>query len=338
MSERTARAPRCADLSAAIDEDMPGTASTIKGWLLVEQGGAWGRDATTANQLPDEVAAHLRRVATQARLRLLLIRRPPHYEGERGSGQRLFVARPQPGRGQLVAASFDDPTDLLGLDGSVLGTAIDDAVPPAPAFGLAPADSPANLLLVCTHGSHDPCCGLLGRGVALALDGAPEVWESSHVGGDRFAANVVVVPAGSYYGRVPPERATALLEAAREGRVVADLYRGRVVFGFAEQVGEAFLREATDTVRVEALTLLDAQRNDVGNDRTEVTIRFAIDGNEQPPVLVQGQKSEPRPLTCHGRPAPAWEFTARWLHPEPVMSPDDGTTHPDGSPGDGPGE
>ena len=66
---------------------------------------------------------------------------------------------------------------------------------------------PGTLLLVCTHGRHDACCAERGRPFAAALaQVAPEeTWEVSHIGGDRFAANVLDAA----------ER--ALLRAARAG-------------------------------------------------------------------------------------------------------------------------
>ena len=33
------------------------------------------------------------------------------------------------------------------------------------------------------------------------------MWQSSHIGGDRFAGNVVFLPEGLYYGRVEPAEA-----------------------------------------------------------------------------------------------------------------------------------
>ena len=63
-----------------------------------------------------------------------------------------------------------------------------------------------NRFFVCTHGKHDPCCAKYGRPVAAALDHQwPErTWETSHLGGDRFAGNVLILPIGIYYGRVGP--------------------------------------------------------------------------------------------------------------------------------------
>ena len=63
---------------------------------------------------------------------------------------------------------------------------------------------------VCTHGRHDACCAERGRPVAAALTAShpAETWEISHMGGDRFAANMVVLPEGLYYGRMDPGTAS----------------------------------------------------------------------------------------------------------------------------------
>src|SRR3546814_4969337 len=81
---------------------------------------------------------------------------------------------------QLVVA---DDGALAELDLSVLGSDT------APGVG---EPGPEHLHLVCTNGRHDPCCADFGRPVVRALRAAGvEVMESSHVGGDRFAANIV---------------------------------------------------------------------------------------------------------------------------------------------------
>ena len=62
---------------------------------------------------------------------------------------------------------------------------LEDAPLPGPAFPLPPAP----LLLVCTHGRRDACCAQFGRPTAMALARryGTAVWETTHVGGDRFA-------------------------------------------------------------------------------------------------------------------------------------------------------
>jgi len=84
------------------------------------------------------------------------------------------------------------------------------------------------LYLVCTHGGHDACCALRGRPLARAMPapGPVDVWECSHLGGDRFAANVVVLPHGFYYGQVPGDGAE-LVHAHERGQVALPWLRGR---------------------------------------------------------------------------------------------------------------
>jgi hypothetical protein len=88
------------------------------------------------------------------------------------------------------------------------------------------ADRP--VFLVCTHGGHDACCALRGRPLARAMPapGPADVWECSHLGGDRFAANVVVLPHGFYYGQVPGDGGE-LVRAHERGQVALPWLRGR---------------------------------------------------------------------------------------------------------------
>ena len=110
--------------------------------------------------------------------------------------------------------------------------------------GLVATDEP--FVCVCTHGRHDACCAELGRPTVAALTAShPEqAWEVSHIGGDRFAANVLVLPEGLYYGRVTPEDAPALVDRHLSGHLDLDLLRGRSGLPFAVQVAEVAARRA----------------------------------------------------------------------------------------------
>ena len=117
----------------------------------------------------------------------------------------MFLAHSRAERWWLEQVDVDpaDPKALVRLDLGAL------AFPEPPGIGVP---GPPSLHLVCTNGRHDPCCADFGRPVMRALTdaGAPDAWECSHVGGDRFAANIVCLPEGIYYGRVEPERARAV--------------------------------------------------------------------------------------------------------------------------------
>ena len=63
------------------------------------------------------------------------------------------------------------------------------------------------MILICTHGSRDRCCGTLGGKLyAQAAKRHPSiVWQTSHVGGHRFAPTLLSLPQGLMYGRVQEE-------------------------------------------------------------------------------------------------------------------------------------
>ena len=103
-----------------------------------------------------------------------------------------------------------------------------------PGATLAGGDPVAGpIVLVCTHGRRDACCARLGLPLfdALAPHLPPErLWQSSHLGGHRFAPNVLVLPHGIQLGRIPLERAAEVAELLEDGRIPLDLYRGRTIY------------------------------------------------------------------------------------------------------------
>jgi hypothetical protein len=108
-----AEALPCATLSRALTEPLCGTASVVRGWVLLEQPGPWGREAVTESRLEPTVAAALDRAAEAAHLRLLLIRR-----SGRGASQphACFVAHTSQAGRWLERRRLDDPAELLELD------------------------------------------------------------------------------------------------------------------------------------------------------------------------------------------------------------------------------
>jgi hypothetical protein len=201
---------RCSARALTRGDSPVATASPAQRWLLIEQPGPWGRDALAESRFDQEVAPLLARRSRAENVRLLLVRRP----GERlaDSGRRWAYADSHPGREGIWWSVRASDADLLTApwDGSVGER----------------ADRP--VYLVCTHGGHDACCALRGRPLARAMPapGPVDVWECSHLGGDRFAANVVVLPHGFYYGQVPGDGAE-IVAAHERGQVALPWLRGR---------------------------------------------------------------------------------------------------------------
>ncbi|HEV8688205.1 MAG TPA: sucrase ferredoxin [Gaiellaceae bacterium] len=239
------RRPFCSDVSAENHEPIAATASQINHWLLVEYRGLWGPNALRASGLSDQVKARLReQVRARERTRLVFVRRPDR----RGRPEFVvYVAEASEGAEHVRRLAFESYEDLRHVDLETAGE---------------PLEHP--LFLVCTHGKHDPCCARKGRPLfeALAEQLDPEwVWQVTHIGGDRFAGNLVCLPHGLYYGRVAREDAGGVLDEHLAGRVALEHYRGRSSWPFAAQAAERSVREYTGLLGLDDLHLAGFQRN-----------------------------------------------------------------------------
>lgn len=280
---------RCAALSLDNGESQLGTASTVRSFLLVECPGPWGAEALRDSRLADPVKRRLWSLETDTGVRPLLVRRPGRRTGR---GTHVFAAYAGSRGPWLERALFEDPRDLLHLDLTPVGR------------GHRPGwtDEADPLVAVCTHGRHDACCAERGRPVVAALaERAPEAtWEVSHIGGDRFAANVLVLPDGLYYGRLGPEDAAGFLTALGERRLDLEHLRGRTCYPFPVQAAEIHLRRHLDEDRAAALRLVDHAREGATTSAT-----FEV-GERTFTVRVSSSRGHARQLTCragaHGTP------------------------------------
>jgi hypothetical protein len=221
--------------------------------MLLEHPGPWGPDALEESRLPAGVGRRLRRRARQLGARPLLIRRPgrSRLEGPR----RLFVVASCPTAAWAECHVVGAPAEVLDLD---LAPLRDDEP-----TGGEPLAEP--LYLVCTHGRHDRCCAEFGRPLAAALTLArpAQTWECSHIGGDRFAGNLLSLPDGRYFGHVPPAHAARLVGRLERGMLDLAHFRGRSCYPYAVQAAEWLVRDRErldriDDVRVERFDAIDS--------------------------------------------------------------------------------
>jgi hypothetical protein len=290
----------CSAVSSASDEPLAATASRVDHWLLVEYRGAWARDPLAASALSPQLKEHLRaQVAALPHTRLLFVKKPGRHAQ---AAARAFLAASRPGEERLLELELEQPDDLLAVE-----------LPAALAGAGKATRSEEPLVVVCTHGKRDRCCALHGRPLYDALrheaDSA-RVWQSTHVGGDRFAGNVVVLPHGLYYGRVEPADAAGLVAAHADGRIDLARYRGRSAWPFAVQAAERALREGEGLLEIADLELLSTRRGDDGGRR----VRFRTpDGAVHELHVVEALADEPTYLTCDSaepRRARRWRVTA----------------------------
>jgi len=280
---------------------MLGTAFPASRLLLVEQPGPWGRAGLLDSRFDRAVAHRLIGGLSRAGVRVLAIRRPGRTGA--GSPRRWALVDCREDRERMIWGQFDDDADLLQLDVmSILQS------------GLAGSQVDSEpLYAVCAHGTHDVCCAIRGRPVAAALERVRpgRVWECSHVGGDRFAANVLVLPSGMLYGRVVAPSAEALVHAVDRGGVLDQHIRGRV--GFPPDVQAAMTMAYREQPQLDVLDVRFVARAQLSPHSSVVQLRVRRDLME---VEVRAEKAGSQWITCQAtEPAQVTVFEPGVLRP-----------------------
>lgn len=275
---RPAKRPPCSDQSLQRDDPIYGTASAGHAWAMLELSGAWGHSAFLDSPaiIDRALGRDICRRVEKAGMRIAAIRRP----GRRPATPRWrwFIAQCDEGSEALFHGEVDDPREYLdiALDGS--GGEV----------------SAGPLVAVCAHGKHDQCCAVRGRVAAAAIAAQyPEfVWECSHLGGDRFAATMLVLPEGLCYGRVDSTDSAGLVRLYLDGRLDHRYLRGRTSLPHPVQAAQFFARESIGEDRIRALSPL-------GTERKEDGIHVLLAADPSPLEVVIAEKmSEPLLSMC----------------------------------------
>lgn len=269
---------------------------------MMEDPGPYGYTAWTDARLPTGLGVEVTARGKAAGVRPQLIRRGELLvDGQR----RVFVAYAgADGPAWVESAVVGDARDVLDLDLAALAR--------GESLGLTPWTDP--VLLVCTHGRHDRCCAERGRPVYLAAaEVAPDlVWQTSHLGGDRFSGNLLALVTGPLrgglmFGELDPQTAPGLVRELTAGRLPLALLRGRTCWAKPVQAAEVFLRSQLDLTELGGVDLI---AHEIVNDGSEAVVELAV-GPTRWTVRVEAQVSEPVRLSCHKddlEPAVSWRL------------------------------
>ena len=215
-----------ATLSRAAGEPLAATATTTE--RLAPGRGSWapGRATSPSAGTPARARTRGRRGLARAHAAVA-----PALHPQAGAARpsRSVVRRPSGGGGggdppdrarrattDLADADLDADGELVATDRSFSSAGTGAAT--AAARSVAP-----------------PCTGALAGRL-----GDDELWISSHQGGHRFAANVLVLPRGLQLGRlIPRTRFRHAVARALAGRIELDHYRGRTCYDAAGPGGRA---------------------------------------------------------------------------------------------------
>jgi hypothetical protein len=288
----------CAERSVEAEEGLFGSAAAETSvWLVLEYDGVWAPKPLGPSELPAAVKKRIGQWLEQVPgSRLQFIRKGG---GSRDRSLTFMIGCSREHDPWLLEMRFERYEELLELD---LKQVLQDGA----AEGARRIHEPVHL--VCTHGKRDRCCAKWG--VPLYQDfervDAPHSWQTTHLGGHRFAANVVMLPHGLSYGRVTPGDAESMIAAHRDGRLYGlDKLRGRTCYDRPAQAGEYFLRQQTGDRTVEGMTHRGTEA--LGGDRYRV--RFATaDGSEHALDVVEERTGASRPSSCGDEPESATRY------------------------------
>lgn len=223
----------CSDAARDRGDPFVATAPPARRWLLVEHPGPWGHQPLGDAGFAPEVLAAIDAFCRARGARFQLIRRTAARGVPVENGGRFALAETSEGRESVRWGRVDDASELpAALAGLEACTEVSDE----PVY------------LVCTHGRHDACCARRGRPVAAVLAAAhpDRTWETTHTGGDRFAANVVLLPHGFVLGQLPATEALEVAARYEKGEIDTRLVRGRSSLAPAAQAAQHHARLAFD--------------------------------------------------------------------------------------------
>ncbi|UTM35281.1 sucrase ferredoxin [Rhodococcus pyridinivorans] len=264
---------------------MAGTAPRGFVWILVEYRGRWPVNGFEGLDLDAAAKTAVFSAAQAARARILLVKRPGRRR-RGGHDQWAVLRRETSGTVRQQWGTWDREEDLTQIV-TALETPGDPGGP--------------SVLLVCAHGHHDPCCAVRGRPVARALAERwpDQVWECSHVGGDRFAANVVVVPDGVYYGSLDAESSVLTIEEHFFDRIHHHHLRGYTDMSPPQQAALAATLRRFGPAGRSDYVIAESVRE---GDRWRVRLAGRAPHPERVDVELQAHRTPPCRLTCRGAP------------------------------------
>jgi hypothetical protein len=246
----------------AAHEPMMGTADQVDVWVLLEYRPAWKSRALEESALApatrawlDRSLAALAQAGLKARPQLI---RQPEVDGD---VVRLLVAV----AGRLLEFSGHGYDFLLDLD--LAAVAADPAVHRS-------LERPH--YFVCTNGQRDLCCARFGLPVYARLRERVQrrAWQGTHLGGHRFAPNVLVLPQGVMYGRVDGAAFDDFVATVEAGQLCFPLLRGRSGYPPVVQAAEALSgRSDLRVARVDGDEVLARVTFDGPDGLVEVAVR-----------------------------------------------------------------
>lgn len=229
---------------------MYGTAPRVDVWLLLEYRGRWSGSAFKDSKIPKAVKSHLNKALKSiSNSRLQLIKKRNNNDAR----LKFYIAVSKEKKARLYEFELKSYDDLLSLD-------IKRSMRSKKHI------CAEKKYIMCTNGEYDICCGKFGMPVYLDLAKGKygsQTWETTHIGGHRFASTFVCLPHGVVYGRVREGKvAENLIDEFEHGKINLSSYRGRSCHAYEVQAAEYYLRKETGITGITGFIFKNLKEDD----------------------------------------------------------------------------
>lgn len=265
----------CAQESVNRREGFLGTTTHYNCYLLVEYHGSWSCDVSNLlenSRVSESAKKHILAFMDWCPedVKFLFIKRDNNKAGP----FKLFLTKALNGKCGVREFDFDDYADIAKID---LNLAYENILNEG-------GEQKKDILVVCTHGKRDKCCAKYGYPIYKRLSSALtepsgrfSVWECSHVGGDRFAANAIWLPHGYGFGHC--QNATeVLLSKIKENKISLEHFRGASTIPDAAQYLEGVIREENGLESPGGVTLVHYDEQAIENEKMIAHVGLVFSG------------------------------------------------------------
>ncbi len=218
---------RCAEFARSLRVDPGGTAIRADRIVLVEVALPWPKPALS-HPLVVELAELARESRRPTRVLLAV---PPRPDGPR----HIVVFDRVEGGAIESRYRFETAADAHSIGQAIIEAEALDAQ--GPEAGPAPHELLVDhgpirgaVVLVCTQGSHDVCCGSEGERLAGRVEASGRsdltLYRVSHTGGHRFAPTAMTLPDGRMWAGLDVSSLLSIIDRSRDPAVAAGVCRG----------------------------------------------------------------------------------------------------------------
>jgi hypothetical protein len=241
----------CSELTREAGLQLFGTAPRADVWFMLEHDAPWGKKAFEESSLSEDFKTQfLKTTSAIPHSKLQLIK-----QGHRAEPKYLYIADCL--SSTLLKIPFKNYEELLEFDFPVILKNENF---------LKTYATHETLVAVCTNGKRDKCCAKFG--LELFNNFQPyfknSVWQTSHIGGHRFAPTFVHLPSGVCYGFASNDNVAKIAEDISNNLISLANVRGRSIYSKYDQAAEYFLMEKTGDFGLSSFELLKSEQKENG--------------------------------------------------------------------------